>query len=450
MIGLRMRRALLWIAPLAALAITACGGGSSGSSLATSASSSSSGTSSSSSSSTSSSSSSGSHNFSGGGANVVSMIVGPGPTSASSSFNIPTTSVTICVPGTSTCKTISNILVDTGSPGLRLIASALGTFSLPAQMDPSNNGNQIVECLPFADGYTWGPIAAADISVGGEKASSVPINIVDDTGSLEPAAPSSCTNSGMSTNLSSVTALGANGVLGVGIYVYDCGDYCVQPTSAQTQGYVYYSCSSSSCAPTTEALAGQVVNPVTLFANDNNGVILQLPAIPTSGQTNATGYLVFGIGTESNNGLGSVTVLTTDTNGYITTTFNGQTLASSFLDSGSNGLYFPDSSIPTCSGGSSSSGASDFYCPTNSPLSLSATNQGQNGNTTPITFEIVNLNDLNQTYAAVNVGGPITGITGLGVSDFFDFGVPFFYGRTVFTAIEGASAGGFVGPYFAY
>jgi hypothetical protein len=32
----------------------------------------------------------------------------------------------------------------------------------------------------------------------------------------------------------------------------------------------------------------------------------------------------------------------------------------------------------------------------------------------------------------------------------FDFGLPFFYGRSVFTAIQGRSAGGFTGPYFAY
>jgi len=438
----RIGRILGWMVPLAASVLSACGGGSGSSANQVVSSSSSS------SNSSGSSSSSGSHNFSGGGANVVQLVVGPGPTSGSS-FNTPTASVTVCVPGTSNCMTIGNLLVDTGSPGLRLMASVLGGFALPTQSDPSGNGNLIVECLPFADGYTWGPIATADISIGGEKASSVPINIIDDTNSLEPAAPSSCTNSGMETNLSSISALGANGVLGVGLFSYDCGSYCTLPTNQQTDGYLYYSCSSSSCTQTAEPLADQVINPVVLFGQDNNGVILQLPAIPVGGQTTDTGYLVFGIGTESNNALGNATVLTTSSSGYITTMFNGQTLSSSFLDSGSNGLFFADSAIPICSGGSSS-GVANFYCPTNSPLSLMATNQGQNGNTTPVSFEIVNLNDLNQTYFAVNVGGPITGITGLGVSDFFDFGVPFFYGRTVFTAIDGAAAGGFTGPYYAY
>ncbi len=427
-----MRPKLRWIVPLAVLVLAACGGGG-GSTAATSG----------------STASSGSHNYTGGGNNVVPLVVGPGP-SNQTSFNIPTTSIKVCIHGTSTCTTISNVLVDTGSPGLRLMASALGSFSPPNQMDPnSTGGNFIVECLPFADGYTWGPVATADVTVGGETASNVPINVIDDTAnnSLEPQAPSSCTDSGSESNLSSVAALGANGVLGVGLFSYDCGDYCTQTVTEQTDGYLYYSCSASSCAPTTEALADQVVNPVARFPTDNNGVILQLPAIPTSGEVSDSGYLVFGIGTESNNGLGSVTVLTTNSSGYITTMYGGQTLSSSFLDSGSNGYFFPDSTIAICSG---FTGASEFYCPTNSPLVLTASNQGENGSTTQISFQIDNLNDLNQTYFAVNVGGPITGITGLGTSNFFDFGVPFFYGRTVFTAIAGASAGGTTGPYYAY
>jgi len=32
----------------------------------------------------------------------------------------------------------------------------------------------------------------------------------------------------------------------------------------------------------------------------------------------------------------------------------------------------------------------------------------------------------------------------------FDFGLPFFFGRNVYTAIEGRSAGAVSGPFFAY
>ena len=35
-------------------------------------------------------------------------------------------------------------------------------------------------------------------------------------------------------------------------------------------------------------------------------------------------------------------------------------------------------------------------------------------------------------------------------SNSFDFGLPFFYGRSVYTAIEGRNAAGTVGPYYAF
>jgi len=52
-----------------------------------------------------------------------------------------------------------------------------------------------------------------------------------------------------------------------------------------------------------------VQNPVTLFATDNNGVIIELPAV-SGVETSVTGSLIFGIGTQSNNALGSATVYT--------------------------------------------------------------------------------------------------------------------------------------------
>jgi hypothetical protein len=337
------------------------------------------------------------------------------------------------------------VLVDTGSYGLRLLASALNGLPLSAQADPATSGNRIAECLPFADGYTWGAVATADLTLGGEKASGLPINIIDDNGSFSPTVPASCSNTA-GGNIGTLDDLGANGVLGVGLFSYDCGTYCTLPVSAQTSGYLYYSCNASTCTPTTEALASQVINPVAFFGTDNNGVILQLPAIAASGATTATGYLVFGIGTQSNNGLDGATVLTTNDVGNITTNFNGQALNSSFLDSGSNGLYFPDSSIPHCTGGA---GAANFYCPS-STLSLTALNQGQNGATSSVSFQIANLDGLGNTdFALDDVGGPATSITGIG-SSYFDFGLPFFFGHTVFAAIGGMTADGTVGPYVAY
>jgi hypothetical protein len=48
-------------------------------------------------------------------------------------------------------------------------------------------------------------------------------------------------------------------------------------------------------------------------------------------------------------------------------------------------------------------------------------------------------------FAISNLAGP-----GGNRTSGFIFGLPFFYGRTVFTAINGASTPGGAGPYFAY
>ncbi|HEY3732142.1 MAG TPA: DUF3443 family protein [Steroidobacteraceae bacterium] len=425
-------------------ALAGCGGGGSSSNASSamhSASSSSSGG--------SSGSSSGSES------NVVTVTVGAGPAAAhGGTFNISYASVTVCIAGTSTCGTVDNVLVDTGSVGLRLMATALQAvgLNLPTEPDPTQSGNTLAECLPFADGYTWGPLASVDVMMAGETAHGISVNIIDDRHTFA-AAPAACANSAMNTSLNSVTAFDANGVLGVGVFDQDCGFSCASCVSltggCTTNSDIYYSCTASNqCSLVQVAMDTQVRNPVTQFAVDNNGVVLQLPSVPPGGQSTASGTLTFGIGTQPDNALGSAQVLAADNAGNIITQYKAQALSSSFFDSGSNGLYFPDSSITVCSNTAGNPNASDFYCPA-SPQPLQATNQGQNGAMSLVSFEIISLNSLNGNfYALPTIGGPANANATLG--SYFDWGLPFFYGRRVYTAIEGKSAGGTMGPYYAY
>ena len=107
------------------------------------------------------------------GSNVLAISVNPGP--AGIYANGAFANVTVCAPGTTTCQTIDGVLVDTGSSGLRILSSAL-TISLAQQK--ASDGNPVVECLPFVDGYTWGPVQTADVELSGEKASSTPIQVI--------------------------------------------------------------------------------------------------------------------------------------------------------------------------------------------------------------------------------------------------------------------------------
>lgn len=358
------------------------------------------------------------------GDNVQAISVNKGP-SSSGAVNLAYTTVTVCVPGTSQCKIINNITIDTGSSGLRLLASALSGISLPAQLSTLNH--PLANCIPFVDlSHMWGSVKLADVKIGGKTASSTPIQLVGDT--TVGTEPSTCAGGDSTKNLTTVDKLGSNGILGIGTNVEDCGDYC----TLYVTNNIYYDCPSTTCAQTTATLASQVHNPIALFSSDNNGAIIQLPAISSSGATSVDGWLIFGIGTQSNNALGSATIYTTTNNGYLTTQYKGTTYPSSFVDSGSNGLYFPDSSITQCST------ATGFYCPT-STLSLSGTIVGQNNKNSVVNFSVANTESLNGSFAAFNnLGGFYSGG--------FDWGLPFFYGRKVYTALETNSDG----PYIAF
>lgn len=377
--------------------------------------------------SSSSSSKPGGGPVSGQNVQVISVNGGPDGNYANGLF----TSVTVCVPGTSQCQTVNDVLVDTGSTGLRILSSAL-TVSLPQQKGP--NGNAVVECLPFLAAVTWGPVQMADIQMAGESASSVPIQVLSDT--AFPIA-SECKNKGLPTQ-DTLPALGANGILGIGVFLQDCGPACAQ--SGSSNPGLYFECTSSSCQVTSESASAQVQNPVALFATDNNGVLIELPAV-SGPQPSLDGSLIFGIGTQANNGLGNATVYTMTSSADLTTTFKGHNYSGSFFDSGSNGLFFLDSSttgIPACTD------ASGFYCPS-STQSLSATIVGTNNASATVNFSVANADSLFSNrgdFVFGDLGGPNSGV--------FDWGVPFFFGRNVFTAIEGAPTPAGTGPYWAF
>jgi hypothetical protein len=398
-----------WLAGLFCLAglLSACGGGSSGNS-----------------------SSPGASSTAAPADNVqpVSVNLGPEGNSANGLF----TSVVVCVSGTSECQTINDILVDTGSVGLRILGSAV-TIPLPGQVDA--NGNSIAECAPFVASLTWGPVVNATVQMTGETASNLPVQLIGPSNFQGP--PAACTNSGLPPT-DTLSKLGANGILGIGLFVQDCGSACA--SSAANPNF-YYSCSSSGCVATTQSLQNQVQNPVPSFSKDNNGELIQLPAVGAEGASTASGSLIFGIGTQANNGLGSAQVYTTDDVGNFTTVFNGISYPSSFIDSGSNGLFFLTSAatgIPQCSGTDTA-----FYCPSTT-VNLSAQNVGQNGTSGTVAFSIANAQQLFSTDNAAysNLGGPNKGA--------FDWGVPFFFGRVVFVAIDGAQTPAGLGPYWAY
>jgi hypothetical protein len=361
--------------------------------------------------------------------NAQAITVNPGPNG--NYVNGLFTTVTVCVPGTTTCQNVDSVLVDTGSYGLRILGSEL-SFSLPPQ---TAGGQTVAECTMFTNAFTWGPVAMADVKIAGETAHDIPIQVIGEPGFTGP--PAGCTSSGLPEQ-DTLATLNAKGILGIGPFIQDCGTACTLPGPANP-GF-YYTCSGSSCAVAEESLANQVQNPVVFFAANNNGVLIRLPAISATGAPTVSGSVIFGIGTQSNNGLGAAKVYGVDANGNFTTEFQGNSYPNSFIDSGSNGIFFLSSSatgIPACSDNP------DFYCPS-APQSLTATNVGANGQSGSVAFEIANADALFSTpnLAFNDLGGDSPGL--------FDWGLPFFFGRNLFVAIDGQSTPGGTGPYWAY
>ncbi|CAH2799573.1 MAG: Heavy-chain fibroin (Fragment) [uncultured Paraburkholderia sp.] len=367
--------------------------------------------------------------------NTVAISVGRGVTGV---INIPTISVTVCVPNTTTCQTINNIQVDTGSFGLRIANAALNSTMQNGLQASTIAGNQLAECATFADGYTWGTVRTATVTIGGETTTAaVPVQIIGDKDAS--TTPASGCGSGSAENTPS--DLGANGIIGIGTALYDCGSTCANASTAATYSN-YFSCpGGTSCTRATVPLASQVANPVAKFPVDNNGVIVQMPPISNNGQASATGTLVFGIGTQSNNGLGSAQVLTTDAYGDLTgSVFNGST-TTAFLDSGSNGYFFNDSSLTLC--GSSFPG---FYCPS-SAQTRSITLVGANAAQATASIGILSASTLfnsGTNYAFNDLAGQLGGLAA------FDMGLPFFYGRHVYHGFDLRPNGGTQAPFVAY
>ena len=362
--------------------------------------------------------------------NVEKLVVDSGPGALTTpAVNTAFISVTVCMPGTSTCQTIDHIEVDTGSVGLRILADAVtsaGAFNLalPAVKDPSNPSNVLAECLQFADGFSWGSVNTADIKlpVSMESATGVVVHVIGATSAGDPSKanptcvplPGSPLAAGLCVGVeNTVPCFGANGILGVGPFINDCqstapcapltpicngASPCIPGNSA-----TYFTCTA---APACTQVASQVTpqlqvqNPAALFATDNNGVI--------------------------------------------SATLNSTTYPFSYLDSGSNANFFPTTSIPSCP-----SPNDGFLCPTaGTTVNESATLTGTNSMTLAADFSIVNANTLfgGSNTAFSNLAG--SSFSASGPNNSLDLGLSFFYGHNVFTGFEDVQTMG--APYFAY
>jgi hypothetical protein len=374
--------------------------------------------------------------------NTLAVTVDTGPAAATGAFNHAYVTVKLCAAGSKTqCASIDHVLLDTGSWGLRLVGSVLKANGVALAAETDGQGLAIEECVTFGGGQTWGPVALADVSLAGESAAKLPVQVMDDAGTSAPP-PATCGAGG--TLINGVSGFNANGVLGIGVFAQDCGAACV---SAAAPLPIYYGCTAAGvCTAENAALSAQVTNPVAMFAADNNGIIVNLPNLQNANGDGAVqGEVIFGIATQTDNSLPTtgLTVLGANASGDFTATYNGAATAlPALIDSGIDSYAFDDPSIAVCASGA----FVGYYCPAVAPQAAFAVNTGVgvNNATNTVDFAIADPNTFVANAAA------FIDLAGGGGSTTFTWGMPFFYGRKIYIGIDQRVAATYTGPYYAY
>jgi hypothetical protein len=381
--------------------------------------------------------------------NVVDLLVDSGPDSAG--VNRLYTSVTICKPGSATlCKTIDHVLVDTGSVGLRLLASEVpANLQLSAAKDTL--GNVLLGCAKFLDGdFAWGPLALADVELGALTASDTTVQLVGH--SDYDQFQSQCSSGG--NPIITARDLGAKGILGVGLSKQDCGSACELQGRRSARNGKYFACINAACSAvtgTTLAIDKQLQHVIARFPTDNNGFAIQMDSVPSGGSATASGKMIVGLGTRTNNQFPSMQVLPTTSQGYLYGTLSSNSAAlsrsysSTFMDTGSNGIFFDALGIPSCTYPNDSG----FYCPL-SDIVFNVLLGNVGAAQAKGSFTVTNAAAIFQkgNAALPTLGGSLYS------SGLLDLGLPFFYGKTVVIGIEGMPATGVgaskaTGPFYA-
>ncbi|KGA93836.1 Heavy-chain fibroin [Leptospirillum ferriphilum] len=370
--------------------------------------------------------------------------------------NVPYVTVRICIPSTTQCQTINNVLLDTASSGLRIFSDAL-TISLP---NVQVGGQDVATCESFGSGNIWGGMYFADVYLAGEPSFKLAVHVGSSSFGLSGTPPSPCNSS----LVSSATQAGMNGILGIG---------------PVPEGYVtsFYACNGSSCSSLNSSQGqdltsenGYIRNPLFALASetdsgDINGVTIQLNAVPSGGlnysQTNGSpgmvvGKLILGVNGQSDNPTPQPTASTlygiydcTCSNGFILTGLFGSSLGTNntidetLFDTGTTYADYAYSNVntwtppTTCSvSGYGSLDNLTWYCPSSDTPYTYDVIYNQDGNAPDyfysLVFHIGNASTL-LSNASNNAGVAFNNLAYeyTGSSNFMDLGVEVYFGHDV-------------------
>jgi len=347
----------------------------------------------------------------------------------SAPLNRPFVTVTLCVPGTNTCQTIDHVLLDSGSDGLRVPASVLANrSSYPQLMSPTSQ--PLYTCANYAAGYDFGSVNTADVKLGGLTAKAVPFQIIDDS-QPQIGIPDSCNSSGSYFDF---VAAGQNAIVGIRNWVYD------EDRS--------YTCNDGGCTEINNLPESMLIgSPIIRIPGNNNGASIQFPSVPANGAQSFIGVLTIGINTQANNSIGSDVSLLYTRDSLFKASYNNVNQASTF-DSGTPYIIFTDNGIPLCNAGA----AEGFYCPVSPMLINAVFSNFDGGNQVNASYLLQNPLIYYDNAVANNTLLPYAGAPCSGCESFADsiflWGLPYFYGKTIYSGFPGVVINGESQPPF--
>ena len=183
------------------------------------------------------------------------------------------------------CRTVPDVLVDTGSPGLRLFRSALVGLELDAV---TARGHPVANWGRFASGALWGTLHWAEVRIGGvATTAAIPIELFDEPGPGE-SLPSGY---GSADARSKLRMTVGNGILGISPQRFAEAGYYLNVGSHGVR-------SKSDWEPVKIHDALKLANPIGHFpAPYDTGSVIRLPEVDRAGgQSTAQGWLGFGLG----------------------------------------------------------------------------------------------------------------------------------------------------------
>ena len=183
------------------------------------------------------------------------------------------------------CRTVPDVLVDTGSTGLRLLRGALDGLDLAPVKDP--RGRALGNWSSFGSGDLWGTMHVAQVRIGGvSTARPISVEIYDLPGRRDKLPDGYAEVDARAT----IVRMG-NGILGISPHRHVTKGYYAKGTEARAPG------GSRWVAVQVDA-SRQLSNPIADFpAPYDNGSVIRLPEVDwTAGAKRVQGWLGLGIG----------------------------------------------------------------------------------------------------------------------------------------------------------